>query len=413
MPAQHYLVPGYILNFKCSCCTECCKRWRITIDKQTVDKYDQLAATDEELSAMLARSLKKDKGGQASVKLQHRIKKITEGGQTNEVMIDTMVCPFLDGDGLCVIQKKHGIDALSDTCKIFPRNIYLTERGYEMSLTYACPEAARSLKDKSPVQLFHDPEGFGFPELNSQYGKIGDLLDRKKAGKTNYFIIEEVLIDIIQFREIDLDTRIILTGIVIDKLKDGDIGGIKRYLQNIDPDLVKQLKSLPSQPLFMMKLVKEAVDKRLLTSSITEKAMGQLLVAAYNQLKLLNEPLVSDTKVQYFLDGYHKHYQPFANEISHVYENYFFNFIFSKKFYVYKYLDAYFLMMFFYVIIRFFAVCSCMAEEKNVDEDTVITVINAVERSIGHNKTYYDDVLRLIKEGGYHRLPYVLSLVNL
>lgn len=127
--AERYLVPDYILEYKCSCCTECCKRWRIIIDKGTVEKYDQLAADDEELSAMLNEGLQKDKTGKASVRLKDIVKKTTvEGNEEHKdmVSIDRSVCPFLGSEGLCAIQKKHGIDALSDTCKIFPRTIFKT-----------------------------------------------------------------------------------------------------------------------------------------------------------------------------------------------------------------------------------------------------------------------------------------------
>jgi len=262
------------------------------------------------------------------------------------------------------------------------------------------------------VEFYQDPPGFDYPDLHGQYGRIGDMLDRKKQGKTNYFDVEALLIDIMQFREINIDTRLILTGIVIDKLKDGDIQSIKKYLQNLDEGLITQLMSIPSQPVFMMKLVKEAVDKRLF-SRITEQDMTRLIKQAYIELKLLDQPAIAGEKVQSFLDAYNKYYKPGMDDVSHVYENYFVNFIFSKKFYTYKYMDAYFLMVFFYILIRFFAVCICMAEERNVDEEMIVDVISAIERSIGHNATYYEDVLRMIKEGGYHRLPYVLSLINL
>jgi lysine-N-methylase len=416
MPAKHYLVPDYVLDFKCACCTECCKRWRIIIDKQAVEKYEKLASTDEELFALLAGGLKKDKSGQGMVQLENRLSRTTvqDGGEEREVAaVDAAICPFLGADGLCVIQRKYGAEALSDTCKIFPRSIFLTERGYEMSLTYACATAAQTLKNRNSVEFHQNPAGYGFFELYEQYGKIGGVLDRMKAGKTNYFDVEELLIDIMQFREMDVETRLVLAGIIINKLKDGDIPGIRKYLQNLDADLIGQLKSIPSQPGFMMKLVKEAVDKRLLIRGISEKDMNRLLVLAYGQLKLLDEATVPEEKVQRFLDQYNELYKPFTGDISHVYENYFVNFIFSKKFYTYKYRDTFFLMVFFYVLIRFFAVCVCMAEERNVDEDTVVEVISAVERSIGHNKTYYEDVLRLVKKGDYHRLPYVVSLINL
>lgn len=417
MPPKHFLVPDYLLKFKCSSCTECCKRWKIIIDKQTVEKYEELAVNDEEMAAMLAAGLKKDKKGRATVMLRDTVKKLiveqSDGKQGEVVSVDTAVCPFLADDGLCAIQKKYGIDFLSDTCKIFPRNVFLTDRGYEMGLSYACATAASTLKEKNPVEFYQDPEGIDFLNLNEQFGKIGSLVDMKKAGKGNYFDVEEMLIDIIQIREMDIDTRLILMGIVVDKLKDGDIAGIRKYLQHLDEEMIKQLKLIPSQATFMMKLIKEAVDKRLLQGGITEKEMNRFLVLVYGQLKLLDEATIPDVKVQKLLDGYNRYYRPYTNNISHILENYFVNFIFSKKFYTYKYMDAFFLMLFFYILIRFFTIAACMAEETTANENIMINVIIAIERSVGHNTTYYQDVLRLVKEGDYHRLPYVVSLINL
>ena len=415
MATKHYLIPDYILNFKCAMCTECCKRWRINIDTKTMDKYEQYAATDQEFAALLKGNLKKDKDGGAVVQLKNREKITTtevDGKQKEIPGQEANVCPFLDEEGFCAIQRKFGIEALSDTCKIFPRNITLTERGYEMAVTYACAAVANTLKKKDPVEFYMDPEGLGFPSLNGQLTKIGDVLERKKVGKTNYFEVEELLIDIMQFRELDIDTRLLLVGIIVDKLKDGDVAGIRKYLQNLDESLVEQLKNIPSQPVFMMKLVKEAVDKRLL-GGISEFNMSKLIDLSYFQLRLLDEDVISDAKVEELLESYNKYYKPNINEISHVFENYFVNFIFSKKFYTHKYMDAFFLKIFFYTLIRFFTICTCMAEERKVDEDMVVSVINVIERSIGHNSSYYEDVLKRIKQGDYHRLPYVLSLINL
>jgi len=411
MSAKHYLVPDYILSFKCVMCAECCKRWRIDIDKRTVAKYERLAVEDADLALLMAEHLKKDKTGKGVILLKNREKKSGDAEQEPGA-VDFLVAPCLSGDGLCSIQKKYGLEALSDTCKIYPREIILTERGWEMALTYACATAAQTLKEKRPVEFYQDPENFDFPSISNYTMKIGNLIQRKKAGKTNYFEVEELLVDIMQSREMDIDARLTLAGLVVDKLKDGDTAGVKRYLQNLDADLIDRLQTMPAQPLFMMKLVKEAVDKRLF-DVITEKDIAKLVLIAYNQLKLLDEAIIPDEKVRRLTDGYHKYYKPYINNISHVYENYFVNFIFAKRFYTYKYIDAYFLMVFFYTLVRFFTLCVCMHEERNVDEDMLVEVICAVERSIGHSSVYFEDVLRQIKQGEYHRLPYVISLINL
>lgn len=416
MAAKDYLVPDYIIKFKCQMCGECCRGWKIPIDDATMKYYQELAENDHDFSILLSESLKKAKSGGAYIQLKHRVKhELLESGEKEQenVTIERNVCPFLDDDKLCFIQKKFGLEALSDTCKKFPRIVFLTERGLEMGLTYACAAAAQTLKDKNTIQFYHNPEGFTYPPLKGGYDKIGDFLGRRNAGKTAYFEVEEMLIGIMQHRGLSLDIRLLLSGIIVDKLKDGNIDGIRLYLNNLDGNLIKQLENLPSQPGFMMKLVKEAVDKRLLQGSVVEQDMARLLALAYRKLNILDGAAISSEQMQIILQGYDTYYKPYIDDISHIYENYFVNFIFSKKFFTHKYMDAYFLMVFFYTIIRFFSICICIAEQRNVDEDIVVAVIRAVERSIGHNASYYEDVLRQIKHGDYRRLPHIISLINL
>lgn len=84
-----------------------------------MEKYEKLASTDEELSTLLAGGLRKDKRGKGTVQLKNRLTRTTvnDGGKEKEVAaVDAAVCPFLGADSLCVIQRKHGAEALSDTC---------------------------------------------------------------------------------------------------------------------------------------------------------------------------------------------------------------------------------------------------------------------------------------------------------
>jgi lysine-N-methylase len=52
-------------------------------------------------------------------------------------------CGFLDDENMCGIQKAHGPEMLSATCKTYPRALANNAGQVEMSLNLSCPEAAR------------------------------------------------------------------------------------------------------------------------------------------------------------------------------------------------------------------------------------------------------------------------------
>ncbi len=394
---KHFLVPDYLLTFQCAMCGICCKLpWDIYFDKATVKKYHGFAAADEAFAAQLKEGIIEKKDIGAVVKFS----------------TESAGCPFLSGEGLCSIQGKFGVEAISDTCKSFPRKITLTERGCEIALSYACATAAATLKQRESIQFYQDPLGFQLPSMSGQYDQIGSVLERSKRGKTNYFEVEELLIDIMQFRELELDTRLILTGIILDKLKNGDKEGARRYLRNLDETLIRQFQNMPANPILSINFVK-GVTNFILVGGRIKDMMPRLLKLVYQELKLLNGEVVSDSQAKRLTDAYRQYYQPYLSEINHVYENYFVNFIFSKKFYSYNYFDAYSLMIFFYSFIRFFTLCTCLAEERQADEEMVIDVIHTIELAIGHNKAFYEKVLKQIKRDNYNRLPIMLSLINL
>lgn len=405
MERTRYYIPDYVASFQCAMCSGCCRCWRINIDPQTVKKYHQMAKTDKDIQEML-NNLKRDKEGNYFIKLKSREKKVLvkNNGETKEMVLkESMVAPCLTGDGLCSIQLKHGIDALSDLCKAYPRIVFLTERGFEMALSYACPTAANTLKKKEKITFHHNPEGFNFPNLNSQYGTIGNVEKRKRINKVDYFIIEDILIKIMQNRELDLDTRIFLCGLFLKKYKDEaqvDFDSFKKdtvkYMA-LEPG--RRLKLAPFQPLFMIKLVKKAMDKGLFLN-VSDKKMEQFLKIAGTKLKLSREPVVTSEQIETFKNAYQKYYEPYIKSNSYIYENYSVNFIFSKMYYTYGYMDAYLIMMFFHVITRFFTICTCLSEQIKVDEDAVVNVINVVERSFNNTGDYYYDILSLMVNMG-------------
>ena len=113
-------------SFRCLCgaCPDtCCAGWDVEIHKQTREYYLRLEGP---LGERAVGALQKE-DGEWSFRL--------EGGR----------CPFLMDDGLCELQKTLGPGSVSRTCRLFPRTLADFGAVREVSLSIACPEAARLL----------------------------------------------------------------------------------------------------------------------------------------------------------------------------------------------------------------------------------------------------------------------------
>lgn len=134
--------PAFVTRFSCSgsaCRDHCCKGWKITLDKTTVKKY--LTSKDVTIREIAKNSiilLKKDPNNWGEIKLPS----------------GTGICPYLDDDRLCKVQKTLGAKALSYTCTTFPRVFHTYKNEVRHSLSLACPEVtAHILNDADAVTL--------------------------------------------------------------------------------------------------------------------------------------------------------------------------------------------------------------------------------------------------------------------
>ena len=116
--------PTYYETFTClasACPDSCCKDWAVDID---------------DAAATLYRSLPGELGDRLRQVLQD-----TESGTC--MRIENGRCPMWRADGLCDIQAALGHDALSHTCRTFPRLRHDYGDFAELGLELSCPEAAR------------------------------------------------------------------------------------------------------------------------------------------------------------------------------------------------------------------------------------------------------------------------------
>lgn len=118
-------VLGNYDRFRCiasACPDTCCTGWDVVIDDDTAQKY---SAFPGELGVRMRACMHTDADGDiVFARTQPR-------------------CPFLQTDGLCEIQRVAGEQALSVTCRRFPRIVQEYEDFTECCLSPACPEGAR------------------------------------------------------------------------------------------------------------------------------------------------------------------------------------------------------------------------------------------------------------------------------
>ncbi len=114
--------PEYYPLFACTggaCPDTCCASWQIGADSRSVKRYQRVE-------------------GEFGKRLRAGIDEIT-----GEFRMKGGRCPFLNKENLCDMYLHLGKDSLCRTCRSFPRHI--EDYGYvrELSLSLACPEAAR------------------------------------------------------------------------------------------------------------------------------------------------------------------------------------------------------------------------------------------------------------------------------
>ncbi|MFL2662701.1 MAG: flagellin lysine-N-methylase [Alphaproteobacteria bacterium] len=136
--------PQYVNKFSClgsKCPETCCHGMMIDIDKETHSKYQKVKIEGiKNIPNLLQKKDNPTDKHFSSIKLK-------KDGH----------CSFLGNDGLCSIQKKYGENYLSHTCYTFPRKNINFKENKLVTLSVACPEAARlCLSNKNSMEIYED-----------------------------------------------------------------------------------------------------------------------------------------------------------------------------------------------------------------------------------------------------------------
>ncbi len=184
---MNFQTPETFDSFRClagDCPDTCCAGWEVVIDPESEQLYQKAEGS---IGKRLRVAMTLDADGDCIF--------INQDGR----------CPFLNPDNLCDIHIALGEDALSETCRLYPR--FYADYGSlrEAGLSLSCPEAARLiLSDPAPMRFVmaqnDEPSGYD-PDLDPLF--CARMLRARHLGRTllqnRRFTIFERLALLLQF----------------------------------------------------------------------------------------------------------------------------------------------------------------------------------------------------------------------
>jgi len=402
MSITNILVPSNMLNFQCAQCGQCCKGWTVYVDKTSLTALQKAFQKEKIETGLLRRNFKRTPG------------KTDEYNYATVRMLNKQ-CGFLGEQNSCALHSQFGPSYLPVVCRLFPRKIIATPRGLEFSYSFSCPEAVRHLATDQPTKLLLNPDGFSFAQSHQYYGELSHHLFQQSPVRKKYFVLEEIFLHLLQDRRYTLQERLIFWGLLISSLQSAclsendlaeqaqeivssmlETSSFYQQMQEIEPDLPYQLKALYQ---FLACRLEEKDDWQL----------AEILADSFPLLGLSEDEL----KIELYQELYEKYFRCHEQEVEHILENYLVNYLLGKNFFLYRLNEAFYLMIFFYKIIRYLALYLAVKREVCVNKEIILEAIHLMERGIGHNRGYYNSILRKLIKHGYISVPHAIYLLKI
>jgi len=389
-------VPDYYPKFKCTgpqCEDTCCSGWwDVSVDRENFQKYQQ--STHPELAPIFKLAVSKNTQPSANEDNNFGLIKMKSDGE----------CHFLQPDKLCAIQKHMGAQALSDTCRLYPRylNRFGTQR--ENSLGISCPEAARL--------ILLNPEAMQFTSIapeadidskaftSYRFPLQGDG-DPQQIAILNDF--RAVIIAILQFREISLGARVMVLGFLLEDADKVVFSDKFAHASELLPTLESYVSMLsqPEQLEAQFAQINPDIPNKLnivsslITQSLSNRAsprFKECLQAAAEGLDAHN-----DASAQY-IQNYAAHYQPYFADREYIFENYLVNQVLTRLFPFTRgsYLDLYRELVCNLSVIQVLLV-GMAAKHQGLNEERVVQLFQTFARNTNHNRSHLDNLTASLK----------------
>jgi len=410
MRERKILVPSYMQQFSCigsSCEDSCCIGWRVNIDQEAYKKYARIQ--DKELRPIIEKNVKKNHSNQSSENYA-KIK-----------LLPNQQCVFLSEEKMCKIQLKYGEKYLSNTCAIYPRQINEVDSMAEKSATMSCPEAARlALLNPKGIKFIEIEEPVDVRYSPQRALHTSSMPFTNKAQKY-FWEIRTFIIQLLQYRDISLNDRLILLGSFCQKLQEhidnktvDSIPSLFDYYVNwLEDDTSRSsLDNIPANYSIQMQLIKEILDERLAVG-VNNQRYIECANEMLRGLQYIHGSNIEDIINQYTL-AYSQYYQPFMDHHEYIMENYIVNYVFKNLFPFKDTLsvfEEYVLLVVHYSLIKLHLI-GMSAFHHGLTTDIVIKLIQSFAKTVEHNPQYLRAVIDLLNKNEVTNLAYMVILIK-
>lgn len=405
------LVPQYMNKFSCigpACEDNCCIGWKVIIDNKTYKKYK--TSSDEELKEIFEKKVTRNRAN-ASDGSYAKIKMETNG-----------FCPFLNEEKLCRVQKNLGAAYLSETCAFYPRIVNKVNGVFEISATMSCPEAARlALLNEKPMEFDMKDDVVERDFIVLDTIDTHDISAFNKPGKY-FWELRMFTIDLLQNRKYKLADRLTLLGMFYSKLRDYVSEGrthdiamlIAQYTNKISEGIFDEgLKEIPVNNTIQMQILKEIADEKIF-QGVTGDRFLQCFAEFVNGIGYTADAVIEDIGKKY-KECYDKYYDPILSKHEYILENYLVNYVFKDMFPVIGQKDLfgnYIMLVIHYSMIKMMLIGISGIYKERFDEEQIVRLVQSFAKAVGHNKTYLNNVYKILKDNNFTTMAYMAIFIK-
>jgi len=290
--------PRYAESFQCigaECEDSCCKAWDLRLDQATYERYQLIP-----VESLLGKVVQSSVVPLPEPRSKHWYARI--------LLNESLECPFLTEEKWCGIQQTLGEEALSHTCKTYPRIHQRTPTGKrETTLHLSCPEASRLVLltehpgsgDSVSSQISGHISG---QYIEAAYEEVAAESRRARTGKTATAYLGEIrrfLLVLLRDRRYSVGERMFLMGTFAGRLRplldSPEASGNQAAMIGQLPDLLRDYCLLAGQGTLRPALG-QVTSQPALQLGLTLGLVNQRLDRALNSLRFLDV-------VKEFLEG--------------------------------------------------------------------------------------------------------------